>query len=150
VSKKIPIPKKPTHSCACGRVRARDKWRFLGRCSVCLKYVCSACADRCRHCGTLLCKCSDQCSYNWCPCRNVDGRPKNPKLKKDWVGARVVLLKPIENGKHKIPQGAVATVERSYGGLTLVVDPCDLCGVSVRITKVPESSVALVALWPGE
>lgn len=69
---------------------------------------------------------------------------KKPKLKRDWEGLKVQTLRVFRNGNIEIPSGTTCTVERNYGGLYLITDPCEKCGVRVYITKVPEDGVLIL------
>ena len=69
---------------------------------------------------------------------------KAPKLKKDWVGLKVVTLREIRNRLTIIPAGTECIVEKNYGGLRLSTKPCKCCGVGIFITKVPEEDVDII------
>lgn len=71
---------------------------------------------------------------------------KRPKRKGDWEGLRVRTLVSLQNEKQLIPAGTTFEVERNYRGLTLVNEKCPLCGVRVRITKVPEGAVEITGV----
>ena len=134
---KIPIPDGKVQ-CHCGR---HFKWQMVGKCLVCYGWVCTICVQKCKHCGSLL-----GCHSSYCPCHHLPTRPKPPKLKRDWEGAKVMTRVPLHNRNIAIPQGTICTVERNYGGLKLVTDPCPKCGIGIRITKVSERSVVLLRL----
>ena len=68
-----------------------------------------------------------------------------PKLKRDYAGLRVRIIKPIQNGRGEAAEvGRTATVYKSYGGLELKVDVCDKCGTKFLVKNVPESFVELI------
>lgn len=71
-----------------------------------------------------------------------------PKLKRDWVGRKVRLLRDIRTLGGKIMSaGTVMKVTRSYGGLHLKADKvCPHCGLGEehRVKKVRERSVELL------
>lgn len=69
---------------------------------------------------------------------------KTPRLKRDWVGLRVVSCVPLSNGLARLPAGTFWRVKRNYGGLELVSEPCPTCGIRLRITRVPERDVNIV------
>jgi len=134
--------KTTAYSCACGRTKA--KWKTIGRCAICLRLVCSMCATKCVHCKSILCR---SCSSDWCPCVNKDHKPKKPKLKRDWVGLRVVTKKELKNSYGTIPRGTSCKVTKNYGGLYITAIPCEHCNFEIHMTKVSESSVEIVSLW---
>ncbi len=73
-----------------------------------------------------------------------------PKLKRDWIGRRVRLLRKIEtNGGSIFPAGTIMIVHDNHGGLRLKmeVQECKHCGLAIRhrtVKKIPESSVELL------
>lgn len=79
---------------------------------------------------------------------------KTPKLKRDWKGRKVRLLRKVETrGGDIFPVGAVMTVYRNHGGLTLdYVSTCERCGLGKRFTikGISESAVELLPKEGGE
>lgn len=68
-----------------------------------------------------------------------------PKLKRDYKGLRVRVVKPFRNnGGERAEIGRTATIEGWYCGLKLSIDVCDKCGTKMYITRVPQSSVELI------
>jgi hypothetical protein len=70
-----------------------------------------------------------------------------PKLKRDYAGLRVRLLREIQNGYIIMPAGAVLEVGGWYGGLELTGPRCACCGMRPFMRKVP---IADVELLPSE
>ena len=68
-----------------------------------------------------------------------------PRLKRDWVGRRVITQAVLKNGLMEFPIGTVMEVTYSHGGLNLKSLPCPHCGVSIFIRKVSELQVRLLA-----
>lgn len=60
-----------------------------------------------------------------------------PKLRRDWIGKRVRLLRESRNRVTCVPSGSILIVEGTYRGAGLKSEPCKCCGVSVFITRVP-------------
>lgn len=69
-----------------------------------------------------------------------------PKLKRDWIGRKVRTKNVLRNGNSIIPAGTELIVADNHSGLRLRSEPCEHCGVSIYITRVPESSVTLLPL----
>lgn len=68
-----------------------------------------------------------------------------PRLKRDYVGLRVRVIRPIRNGGGDSAEvGRTATVRGWYKGLDLKVDICDKCGTVMYVSRVPESAVELI------
>lgn len=59
-------------------------------------------------------------------------------------GKRVRTLRELRNGYTVIPKGAVLTITRKSSGFLLEGDPCEHCGVRIRISKVSPCEVELV------
>ncbi len=77
----------------------------------------------------------------------MNQREYKSKPESYWVGKKVRLLRPIQNGGHVFPEGYVMKIERKHGGFKLrSVDICKECGVGVRwvITKVPACYLELL------
>ncbi len=75
---------------------------------------------------------------------------EKPRLKKDWEGRYVRLLKEIETrGGIILDVGEVMEVMRNFGGLNLsAVTQCENCNKHTRryVTKVPEWNVELLPI----
>lgn len=71
-------------------------------------------------------------------------------LKRDWNGRYVKTKVELTNGHTRIPKGTVLRVRENYAGLRLETEACPHCGVSVFITRVPESEVLLLPKGFGE
>lgn len=69
---------------------------------------------------------------------------KAPRLKRDWVGLKVITRRDMQTSMIVIPLGTECTVIRNYGGLNLTTSKCESCGVRMRINKVPESYVDII------
>jgi hypothetical protein len=68
-----------------------------------------------------------------------------PKLKRDYTGLRVRVVRPFRNGGgERAEVGRTATVEGWYQGLRLAVDICDKCGTKMYVTRIDQSSVELI------
>lgn len=67
-----------------------------------------------------------------------------PRLKRDWVGLKVITLRDMQTSMIVIPLGTECIVTRNYGGLGLTTSKCESCGVRMRINKVPESYVDII------
>lgn len=68
------------------------------------------------------------------------------KLKRDWIGRKVRVLRALSTGRLAIPEGKIMTVTHSWKGLTLRADPCPSCGGSIFITRVSEHDVELLPI----
>jgi len=63
----------------------------------------------------------------------------------EWFkGKKVRTLYELRNGYTVIPEGTVLTITRKSSGFTLEGEPCEHCGVQVRISKVEPYSVELI------
>ena len=74
---------------------------------------------------------------------------KRPRLKRDWIGRRVRLLRKMETvGGLMLPTGLVMKLEATWRGRfkLSVVRTCKHCGVGQRssIARVRESDVELL------
>lgn len=82
----------------------------------------------------------------------MDTMPR-PKLKRDWEGLRVRLLKEHETvGGSIFPAGTEMVVTRNFGGLHLsYVEACDKCRLKYRgrIRGIGESQVEIVGKENG-
>ena len=61
-----------------------------------------------------------------------------------WEGRRVVATRELRTREAIYPRGLELIVERKYGGLEVRREACSLCGVSVRIGRVPFSALELI------
>lgn len=74
-----------------------------------------------------------------------------PKLKRDWKGLTVRLVREIQNHDDIFDAGTLMHVRDNYGGLRLVqITKCDHCGCGEKrwINKVSESDVVIVERAP--
>lgn len=69
---------------------------------------------------------------------------KPPKLKRDMVGLRVLLMTSIKNGYGEVPAGTCGVVTQYYRGLTVHFDLCDTCGFKFTVSKIPLCDVIFV------
>jgi hypothetical protein len=78
---------------------------------------------------------------------------EKPRLKRDWEGRYVRLLREVKNNGGDVAQaGTVMRVTRSHGGLTLTrVAYCECCGIGTAsvFRKVSERAVELVPINTG-
>ena len=66
------------------------------------------------------------------------------KFARDWVGQRVELVRPIENGNCRLPQGYVGQITgQTSRGLDFRGDPCKCCNVQPRVTRLSYFDVRL-------
>ncbi len=73
--------------------------------------------------------------------------PPGKRLVAEWAGLRVRSRVPMRNSLGEVPAGTLFTVESSIGGtgLHLKTSPCPHCGISMRISKVSDQDVMVVA-----
>lgn len=64
---------------------------------------------------------------------------------KRMLGLRVRIIGELQNGYAVVPPGTLATITKKFDGLSLTCDPCEHCGMKVRIGRVNPSEVELVA-----
>lgn len=72
---------------------------------------------------------------------------KPPKLRRDWIGRYVRLIRQIENGVRRFPKGEIFRVRGAYDGFYLeTVRPCSACGNSrlESISRVPERDLEIL------
>jgi len=73
---------------------------------------------------------------------------EKPRLKRDWEGRSVRVLREIQTrGGRIFAPGAIMVVDRNFGGLSLHkrdVCPHCKCGQDHRVVKVHESDVELL------
>ena len=69
----------------------------------------------------------------------------HPKLKRDFKGRRVRIIKDLSNSFCKVQAGSLATItEQSPKGSYLEFDPCRCCGISARISNIPANCIEFV------
>lgn len=62
---------------------------------------------------------------------------KAPKLKRDWKGKKIRLIKPINSQQYRVPAGAIGTITiQSPKGSRLEFKSCPHCGVEPIIIHV--------------
>lgn len=66
------------------------------------------------------------------------------KTEKFFLGKKVRTLIQMQNGLMIIPKGAICTITRKFGGFNLESEPCEKCGVRIKITRVRRRDVELV------
>lgn len=73
--------------------------------------------------------------------------PPGHKLIRDWEGKQVKTIRELRNASLVIPVGTFANVVRARGGTGLHIEsqPCECCGVQIRITEVSHTDVELTA-----
>jgi len=67
-----------------------------------------------------------------------------PKKASEWVGRKVASVCELKNGHCILPAGTIFRVVRKYGTLELISQRCPTCGIRMRITRVPISSVEVI------
>ncbi len=55
---------------------------------------------------------------------------------RELVGMKVKSVEPIGNRLGELPAGIEWTILRKFGGLDLIAEPCDRCGVQLKVTSV--------------
>lgn len=69
----------------------------------------------------------------------------HPKLKRDYKGKRVRLIKAISNAFVCVPSGKVATIiEQSPKGSYLKFDACECCSINAQISSVPSTAFEFI------
>jgi hypothetical protein len=63
---------------------------------------------------------------------------------KQLKGRRVRVLSELRNGYAVVPVGAQGEVAGKFKGLAVVFDPCEHCGMRVRMHKIEPHNLALV------
>ncbi len=74
----------------------------------------------------------------------MDARTYEKHTEKWFMGKKVRTLIQMQNGLMIIPEGAICTITRKFGGFNLKSDPCEYCGVRIRITKVHRRDLELI------
>lgn len=59
-----------------------------------------------------------------------------PRLKRDWVGLRVISCRPLSSSRFKFPVGIKGTITNGGPVMRVTFDPCNHCGVRGRISGV--------------
>lgn len=67
-----------------------------------------------------------------------------PKLCRDWVGLKVKSRVRLTSGRYDFPSGTIFNVRDKFGGLELQSIPCEHCGISGFINKVPIGDVEIL------
>jgi hypothetical protein len=67
-----------------------------------------------------------------------------PKLKRDYKGLTVKVVREIRNASEIVPVGRICTVDEWFRGLSLISPKCEHCGSRTFITRVPLSHVELI------
>lgn len=75
----------------------------------------------------------------------MDAKTYQNKTEKYFVGKKVRTLIQMQNGLMIIPEGAICTISRKFGGFNLKSEPCESCGVRIRISRVHRRDVELVS-----
>jgi len=60
---------------------------------------------------------------------------------RDLIGLRVRSTRSLGNKLGRMPEGAIFTIKKKWGGLTLESDPCHHCGIKLRIANVDPRDV---------
>jgi len=69
----------------------------------------------------------------------------HPKLKRDYVGRQVRLVRELTNGYASLPVGTRAKVDsHNPRGSNLKSEPCEVCGVRVLISRVAPDDIEFV------
>jgi hypothetical protein len=63
---------------------------------------------------------------------------------KKWIGRRVRSTCALKNGLNHSPTGTIFTIVGKQAGFSLQTEPCEKCGVSVYIKKVPPEDLELL------
>jgi len=69
----------------------------------------------------------------------------------EFIGRKVISLRPMRNGMFIFPAGMTWTIEGKQGGFALLSDPCPHCGIKAYINKVQPVDVDFTddqRLWP--
>lgn len=66
------------------------------------------------------------------------------RLKRDWIGLIVRSTREFANGYAVFPEGTLFEVIENRAGLTLKSLPCEHCGLSMLIRKIPEHRVKII------
>lgn len=68
-----------------------------------------------------------------------------PRLKRDWIGLRVISIHALSNLALKFPVGTKGTITSGGPVMRVSFDPCDHCGVQGRISRVSPLDFVLSA-----
>jgi len=66
----------------------------------------------------------------------MDKKTYDQTRDREFRGRKVKTLVALQNGWCRIAPGTIATVQRKYGGLELMTDPCPTCGIKIIISHV--------------
>jgi hypothetical protein len=62
----------------------------------------------------------------------------------EWRGVKVRSLRALRNGWAEMPAGTIFTITRKFSGFDLESDPCEHCGIKMRISRVQPQDLELV------
>jgi hypothetical protein len=74
----------------------------------------------------------------------MDAKTYKKTIEKVFMGKKVRTLIKMQNGFMVIPEGSICTITRKYQGFNLTSEPCEHCGVRIRISRVHRRDVDLV------
>ena len=74
----------------------------------------------------------------------MDLKTYNKKTEKFFIGKKVRTLVQMQNGLIVIPKGKICKITRKFGGFNLTTEPCEHCGVGIRISRVHRRDVELI------
>jgi len=74
----------------------------------------------------------------------MDAKTYETTTEKSFMGRKVRTLVKMQNSLLVIPEGSTCKITRKFGGFNLIADPCEHCGVQIRITRVPHRDVELI------
>ena len=60
-----------------------------------------------------------------------------------WKDQKVITLIEVGNRLGSKPPGTIGTVRRKYSGLTIDMEPCEHCGISLSVSRVGYDHIAL-------
>ncbi len=61
-------------------------------------------------------------------------------------GRRARLTRDVQNGRGRIPAGAVVTIMGKLGGLAIESEKCSHCGIQIFATHVSPDALELVPI----
>lgn len=72
---------------------------------------------------------------------------KPPKLKRDYKGRTVRLLRAVSNGYFTLPAGVIATIiGQGPKGSTLACETCSCCGIKARISGIHPEDIEFIEI----
>ena len=74
----------------------------------------------------------------------MDGREYRRMTLGQLQGRKVELMREVQTRQMRIPVGTVMTIRGKFKGLELETEPCDHCGVVMRVARLHPSSVRLL------